>query len=366
MRGKQVESSDDKVVRFPRERTVTSDSERESADLTAGALKSGWLTQGAAAVRLQKAAEALLERRVVPVAGGSAALHLALLAIDVGDGGEVIMPAVSSSSTANLVILAGGRPIFADIEAPHRPFLEAADANRLVGPRTRALLTVHEAGYPAPTEGLRSVAADRGIALIEDCRAALGALAEGRPVGSAGKLATFAFASSPSAGGLISTAAENLERHLIALRSTVIATDDECFSHDCADGMVNGYRIDEAAASAGARALAGLAEAVARRRELAATVRERLNAAGLAVLDASPGAQPNWHWLLALAPTRERRDEVVSACRRAGVEVVMPVAAFAQPAQLHRRALPNTRDYCDRALKFAVVPGLDAQLSTLL
>ena len=178
MRGKQVESSDDKVVRFPRKRTVTGDSERESADLTAGALKSGWLTQGAAAVRLQKAAEALLERRVVPVAGGSAALHLALLAIDVGDGGEVIMPAVSSSAIANLVILAGGRPIFADIEAPHRPFLEAADANRLVGPRTRALLTVHESGYPARTDDLRLVAEDRGLIMIEDCRQALGATAD--------------------------------------------------------------------------------------------------------------------------------------------------------------------------------------------
>jgi dTDP-4-amino-4,6-dideoxygalactose transaminase len=366
MRGKQVESSDDKVVRFPRKRTVNGDSERESADLTAGALRSGWLTQGAAAVRLQEAAEAYLERRVVPVAGGSAALHLALLATDVGDGGEVIMPAVSSSAIANLVILAGGRPIFADIEAPHRPFLEAADANRLVGPRTRALLTVHEAGYPSPTEGLRRVADDRGIALIEDCRAALGATAEGHAVGSTGKLATFAFGGSPSAGGLISTVAENLERHLIALRSTVIATDDECFSHDCADGMVNGYRIDEAAASAGARVLAGLTEAVARRRELAATASQRLHAAGLAVLDVGDAAQPNWQWLIALAPSRERRDEVVSACRAGGVEVVMPVAAFAQPAQLHRRALPNTRAFCDLALKFAVVPSLDAQLAAIL
>lgn len=361
-----MESSNDKVVRFPRRRAATTDSERESADLTAGALKSGWLTQGAAAERLQEAAEAHLERRVVPVAGGSAALHLAMLAIDVGDGGEVIMPAVSSSSTANLVILAGGRPIFADIEAPDRPFLEADDANRLVGPRTRALLTVHEAGYPAPTEGLRRVADDRGIGLIEDCRAALGAMVEGRPVGLTGVLATFAFGSSPSAGGLISTAAESLERHLMALRSTVIATADECFSHDCADGMVNGYRIDEAAASAGVRALAGLTEAVTRRGELAATVRERLSAAGLTVLGVGEGARPNWQWLIAVAPSRERRDEIMSACRRAGIEVVVPVAAFAEPAQLHRRALPNTRAYCDLALKLAVVPGIDAQLAAIL
>ena len=355
-----MDPGDDKVVPFPRRRT--GDVESTADDLAASALKSGWLTQGQAARRLQGAAEAFLGRRVVPVAGGSAGLHLALLAVDVSDGGEVILPAVSPVAAANLVILAGGRPIFADIEAPDRPFLEAADANRLVGPRTRAVLTVHEAGYPALTDGLRRVADDRGITLIEDCRVALGATVEGRSVGSAGALAVFAFGDGPSSGGLVSTTSEQLERHLIALRSTVIATDDECFSHDCADGMVNGYRIDEAAASAGVRALTELADVVARRRDIAAEITERLTAAGLTVLSAGAGADgagacPNWRSLIALAPSRERRDELVATWRRAGIDIALPTATFAQPAQLHRRALPNTRAYCDLALRVAVVPG---------
>ena len=360
-----MDSGDDKVVRFPRRR-AGDDVESGADDLAAGALKSGWLTQGQAAMRLQDAAEAFLGRRVVPVAGGSAGLHLALLAVDASDGGEVILPAVSPAATANLVILAGGRPVFADIEAPDRPFLEAADANRLVGPDTRAVLTVHEAGYPALTDGLQRVADDRGVTLIEDCRAALGATVDGRSVGGAGALAVFAFGDGPSSGGLISTASEQLERHLTALRSTVIATDDECFSHDCADGMVNGYRIDEAAAAAGARALTELADVVARRRDLAAAISERLTAAGLTVLGAGAdgvGACPNWRSLIALAPSRERRDELVSAWRRAGADVSMPAATFAQPAQLHRRALPNTRVYCDVALRITVAPTTERVLA---
>ena len=368
-------SNDDKVVRFPSERAGSGngervggrDRERGATDLAAGALKSGWLTQGTAAVGLQAAAEAYLERRVVPVAGGSAALHLALLAVEVGDGGEVILPAVSSSATANLVILAGGRPVFADIEAPDRPFLDAADANRLVGPRTRAVLCIHEAGYPALVEELLRVADDRNITLIEDCRAALGATVAGRPVGATGRLSTYAFGDSPTTGGLVSTSSEGIERHLVTLRSTVIATDDECFSHDCADGMANGYRIDEAAASSGARVLTELAETVARREALAAEAAERLRAVGLKVLGGSgEDVHPNWRWLIALAPSRARRDEIVSALRRRGVEVLMPVAAFAQPAQLHRRTLPHTRVFCDRALKLEVVPGLDRQLAEIL
>jgi dTDP-4-amino-4,6-dideoxygalactose transaminase len=354
-----VDSGDDKVVRFPRRR-AGDDVESIADDLAAGALKSGWLTQGQAALRLRDVAEAYLGRRVVPVAGGSAGLHLALLAVDVSDGGEVILPAISPPATANLVILAGGRPIFADIEAPDRPFLDAADANRLVGPRTRAVLTVHEAGYPALTDGLRRVADDRGVTLIEDCRAALGATVEGRSVGGAGALAVFAFGDGPSSGGLVATTSEHLERHLITLRSTVIATDDECFSHDCADGMANGYRIDEAAATGGVRALTELADVVARRRDLAAEITVRLTAAGLTVLGAGAngaGARPNWRSLIALAPSRERRDALVADWRRAGIDVAPPTATFAQPAQLHRRALPNTRAHCDLALRVAVVPG---------
>jgi len=360
-----VDSSNDKVVRFPR-RPTRDDSGSNADELAAGALKSGWLTQGQAALRLQDAAEAFLGRRVVPVAGGSAGLHLALLAVDASDGGEVILPAISAAATVNLVILAGGRPVLADIEAPDRPFLEAADANRLVGPWTRAVLAVHEAGHPAPTDGLRRVADDRGITLVEDCRAALGATVKGLPVGGAGALAVFAFGDGPSAGGLVSTASEQAERHLVTLRSTVIATADECFSHDCADGMVNGYRIDEAAAAGGVRALNELADAVARRRDLAGAIAERLTAAGLTVLGSDADAAPNWRWLVALAPTRERRDELVKAWRRAGVVAAPPTVAFAQPAQLHRRALPNTRAYCDRALRVAVVPGAEAALAPVL
>ena len=278
------------------------------------------------------------------------------------------MPAVSSSAIANLVILAGGRPIFADIEAPHRPFLEAADANRLVGPRTRALLTVHEAGVPAPHR--RPGPRRRRPRHRPYRRLPGGARRHGRrPPGRLDRqLATFAFGGSPSAGGLISTAAENLERHLIALRSTVIATDDECFSHDCADGMVNGYRIDEAAASAGARVLAGLTEAIP---PAAASWRRRRTGG------CTPPGWPCSTWATPPSPTGSglsrwrpharapRRGRVgLQDRRRRGRHArggLCPARPVAPPG-----ALPNTRAFCDLALKFAVVPGLDARLAAAL
>ena len=185
-------------------------------------------------------------------------------------------------------------------------------------------------------------------------------------MGSTRKLATFAFGGSPSAGGLISTAAENLERHLIALRSTVIATDDECFSHDCADGMVNGYRIDEAAASAGARVLAAAHRGRRSPPRSASTVSRRLHAAGLAVLDVGEGGEPNWQWTIALA---RRARAATRSCRPAGRPASRSscrwLRSHSRPSP-HRRALPNTRAFCDLALKFAVTAGLDARLAAAL
>ena len=358
----------DGIIRFPGGRTQTGGD--GDSELTAGALKSGWLTQGAEALRLQRDAHALLGRHIVPVAGGTAALHLALLSCDVGDGAEVVLPGLSSTATANLVLLAGGRVVFADIEAPDRPFLDTTDANRVVGPDTRVIVVTHDSGYPAPTAGLRRVADDRDLVLIEDCRAALGARSDGVSVGTSGDLATFAFGDAPSGGGFIACTSDGRRRRLEALRSTVIPTDEECFSHDCADTMANGSRIDEAAAAAGCRELAQLEQTLRRQRALAAAAAEALTAAGLRVV-APPAADAdaNWRTLAILADTRLRRDALATTLRRADLPHSLPVPTFAQPphnARVPRRPLPHTQEYCDRALQIAVTPTLAERLAALL
>lgn len=365
-----MDSSDHHVIPFP-DRGVTTTDEPTGADLAAGALKSGWLTQGTEVQRLQDAAEELLKRPVVPVAGGSAALHLTLLGLDLSAGGEVVLPGLVSAAVANLVIHVGGHPVFADIEAPDRPFLDAADANRLVGPETRALLTVHEAGYPAPTEALALVAAERSLTLIEDGRQALGTTSGDRQVGTAGDAAAFAFADVPNGGGLVACATEELRRRIEAWRSAVIPTDDECFSHDCVDTMANGYRIDEAAAAAGLRALRAADDTLRRRRDLAESAARRLSGAGFTVVDAAgaPGSHTNWRWLIVLADSRGERDELLARLRRAHIDATLPLPAVAQSphnARLPRRTLPNLQSFCDRALEVVVVPRLAERLATLL
>jgi dTDP-4-amino-4,6-dideoxygalactose transaminase len=358
---------DDRVIPFPRGLPGTGDA--SSSDLAAGALKSGWLTQGAEALRLQQTAEALLDRRVVPVAGGSAAMHLSLLALARGDGLEVILPGLTSSALANLVILTGGHPVFADIEAPERPFLDAAHANRLVGVNTRAIVTIHEGGYPAPTTLLGRIAAERDLTTIDDCRAGLGASADERPLGATSDLSIFSFGEAPTGGGLIGCHDAETQRRLEVLRSSIIPTDDECFSHDCADSMANGYRIDEAGAAGAVRELGSLAESLDRRRETARVAAGLLTEAGLTMVEPDPGTEPSWRWLIGLAGSRRERDALLATMRRAGVDALVPAAAFAHPphnARLPRVELPHTAEFCERALEIVVVPRLGDRLAASL
>ncbi len=240
------------VIPFPRRPGERLDGLDES---TNEALKSGWLTQGREARELARRGAELLQREVVPVAGGVAAAHLALLALDLALGDEVVLPALVPPPLANLVLFAGGRPVFADIVAPETPVLDPHDVARRLSRATRAIIVYHTAGHPAPAEALAELADERGLALIEVCWDALGARLAGRPVGSFGVTGAFALQRTPDGGGLVACADDAVRGRIEGLRSTAAAPGDEIFEHDVETILGNGYRINEAAAAAGVRSI---------------------------------------------------------------------------------------------------------------
>ncbi|MFK4223482.1 DegT/DnrJ/EryC1/StrS family aminotransferase [Streptomyces sp. NPDC019890] len=135
---------------------------------------------------------------------GTVALFLALGALGVRPGDEVIVPAYTFVASATAVVLAGARPVVADV-LPDTLHLDPAAARRLVGPRTRAVMPVHLAGAPADTASLRSL----GIPVVEDAAQAHGARRHGRPAGSLGDAGCFSFQSSKAMtageGGIVVT-----------------------------------------------------------------------------------------------------------------------------------------------------------------
>lgn len=128
----------------------------------------------------------------VPVANGTVALHLALAALDIGPGDEVIVPSLTYIATANAVRYTGAVPVFADVD-PDNWGLDASHVEALVTSRTRAIIAVHLYGHPADMPALRTVADRHSLALVEDAAEAPFATCHGRPVGSLGDVATFSF-----------------------------------------------------------------------------------------------------------------------------------------------------------------------------
>jgi dTDP-4-amino-4,6-dideoxygalactose transaminase len=129
---------------------------------------------------------------VVGVSSGTAALHLSLLLAGVKAGDEVITTSMTAEPTNTTILQAGARPVFADVD-PENGTLDPEAVRECVGPRTRAILVVHYAGYPARIDALRSIADQHGLRLIEDCAHALGARYGGRPIGTTGDFSIFSF-----------------------------------------------------------------------------------------------------------------------------------------------------------------------------
>jgi dTDP-4-amino-4,6-dideoxygalactose transaminase len=161
-------------------------------------------------------------RDAVGVASGTDALRLTLAALGVGPGDEVITPAFSFVASASTIVMAGARPVFADID-PATYAVDPDAVERALTPRTRAIVAVHLYGHPAPMEPLQSLARARGVALIEDAAQAVGATYAGRPIGGWGDAACLSFYPTKNLGacgdaGMVLTDRDDLAERLRRLR----------------------------------------------------------------------------------------------------------------------------------------------------
>lgn len=149
-------------------------------------LRSGWLTTGPRCSDFERAfALRVGAAHAVSLASATAGLHLVLRALGIGPGDEVITPSLTWVSTPNLITLAGATPVFVDVDRDTL-MVNADHIRAAITPRTRLILPVHFAGAPVDMEPLRALAAERGVALVEDAAHAIGTDLRGRPVGSSG------------------------------------------------------------------------------------------------------------------------------------------------------------------------------------
>ncbi len=300
--------------------------DEETIREVAEVLRSGWLASGPKV----KAFEAALSeycggRPVRSQTSATASLEHALLACGIGSGDEVIVPAMSFVATANVVVRAGARPVFVDVELDSRN-IDLAKAEAAITPRTRAIIPVHFAGLPVDQDRLYALAERHRLRVIEDAAQAIGSSYRGRRIGSFGDLVCFSFHPNKNittieGGAVVGGSPEEvheLELHRFHGQAKRAADDiDTLF----AGGKAN---LSDVAACVGLGQLKRLEEFNARRRTLAARYFELWAQEAPLRLPARGDEGHNWHMLTALLPLerlRISRLEFIEAMAGRGIGV---------------------------------------------
>jgi len=339
---------------------------QEIEEVTA-CLRSGWLTSGPRVTRFEEAfAETVGVAHAVAMSSATAGLHLALLAAGVGPGDEVVTTPMTWASTGNMIFAVGARPVFVDIDSGTLNIDPEAVA-RAITPRTRALLPVHFAGQPVDLDRLRAIAADHGLALIEDAAHALGTTYRGRPIGGGSAAAVFSFhpikAITTGEGGMVATDDAALADRLRLLRFHGIARDAWSRygrrGNPGYDIVALGfkYNMTDLQAALGLAQLARLQEFVEARTRIAAWYREAL-AQVPAVEMLAPVSYPArhaWHLLvvrLRLEALRLGRDEVMDGLLAANIGVGLHFKAL-HLHRLYREQLARLEEFIEARTRIA-------------
>ena len=276
-------------------------------------VESGQLTMGPKVVELEAAlANAVGAAHAAVVSSGTAALHLALLALEIGPGDEVIVPAYTFPATANVVELCGAHAVLVDVD-PDTFVVEPAAVAAAVTPKTKAVMAVHLFGRPVAWEALQT-AVPQEVALVEDAAGALGARYRGTPCGALGVVSCFSFHPrkivTTGEGGAVATDEASLDAAVRRLRHHGFASPGDM----PAPGF--NYRLPDLLCAIGIPQLARLEELLAARERVAGWYTERLESLLL-----TPGtAHGDRHGWQAYVVQLDQRDEALAGLREAGIE----------------------------------------------
>ena len=293
----------------------------------------------------------------VGVGTGTDAIAIALRALGIGPGDEVITAPLSAAYSALAIMMAGARPVFADID-PDRLTLDARATAAAVTARTKAIVPVHLYGQPAEMSALTSVATRHNLAIVEDCCQAHLATCDGRPVGSFGAAAAYSFYPTKNLGAIGDGGAITTGDARLAARMRRLRNGGQTDRYHHVEFGVNS-RLDEVQAAVLRARLGFLPGWVSRRRELATAYRGRLSVVDTVVVPPERDSGHVYH----LFPVRStHRDAVQARLRAAGIETLIhyPVPIPKQPALASEQPAdcPIANRVCDEVFSLPLYPAL--------
>ena len=341
--------------------------DEELVDAALAAIRSGWWSMGPRVTEFEDEFARLCQaREAVAVANGTAALHLALLAVGCGSGDEVIVPSLNFVAAANTIGHTGAKPVFCDIGGAHDLNLDPVDLERAVGPRTKAVVTLHYGGFACDMDAVSEIAEGHGLAVVEDAAHAPGGSWKGRMCGTLGDVGCFSFFSNKNLpvgeGGMIVTNDEAIADKLRLLRSHGMTTltwerhKGHAHSYDVVAQGFN-YRLDELRAALGLVQLARLHEENARRAEITARYREALDGTrGLTMPFGENGSDrvSSHHLAVVVLPEGADRAAIREALTERGIQTSVhypPIHTFSQYRTAPElRPLPRTDEVAGRLM----------------
>ncbi|MFC1419629.1 DegT/DnrJ/EryC1/StrS family aminotransferase [Streptacidiphilus cavernicola] len=326
----------------------------EEAKAASDAVLSGWVAQGPRVAAFERAfAERVGAEHGIAVSSCTTALHLALVALDLGPGDEVIVPSLSFIATANAVRYVGADPVFADVDATTGN-LTAATVDAVRTARTKAVLVVHQGGVPADVDALRAACADWDLALVEDAACAIGSTVGGKSVGHGALLAAWSFhprkVITTGEGGMVTTDDAEWAARLRRLREhgmNASAAERHASSKPVLESYLEvgyNYRMTDVQAAIGLVQLGKLDQIVARRRALAARYDALLrDVPGLTAVRDPEYGQGNFqsYWVLPDRDFPVGRDDLLAVLAEAGVSARRGImASHLEPAYQGHPAAP--------------------------
>jgi perosamine synthetase len=309
----------------------------------AAVLESGRLTMGPKVSELEElVAAACGTGHAVAVSSGTAALHLSVLALEIGPGDDVLVPAYTFPATANVVALAGAAPVLVDVD-PVSMNIDPERAHAAVTARTKAIVPVHLFGRPSRLEELPE------LPLLEDAAGALGAERGGQRCGGLGVLGCLSFHPrkivTTGEGGAITTNDAGLAERIRSFRHHGWSPSGRY--DDIAGGAFN-YRISDVLCALGIPQLRRLDELLAARKRIAGAYAERLRELEVTLPTADDGDRHGWQ---AYVVQLERRDEALAALREQGIEAQIGTYALHRlSAYRDQGSFPGADSAYERAL----------------
>jgi dTDP-3-amino-3,4,6-trideoxy-alpha-D-glucose transaminase len=294
----------------------------------------------------------------VGVGNGTDAITLALRALDIGPGDEVLTVSMTCAPTATGILRAGATPVFVDV-LEDRLTMDASLLRDSVTERTKAVVPVHLYGRVADVEAIAAFAGERGLALVEDCAQAHGAALDRKPVGAFGRAAAWSFYPTKNLGAVGDGGAVTSNDADLAVRVARLRAYGYVTRNDAEEPGFNS-RLDELQAAALRVRLGRLAAGNCRRAEIAARYDAALAGAVRVPPPARAGEIPAHHLYVVRVPDREAFRARLAA-RGIGTDVHYPRAVHEQPAFAHlpRGPLPVT----ERAAREVVSLPLHPRLS---